>query len=409
VNSARTRTIIVGAGHAGGRAAEALRKADPAREIILFGRESHPPYERPPLSKAVLAGTAAPHDSYLHPTGWYPENDIDLRLATGVAAIDRASREVMLEDGPPVPYDMLLLTTGARARTLPVPGAAQAGMLYLRDIPEAEVLRGRLGPEVTLVVIGAGFIGLEVAASARGLGSTVHVVELAPQPLGRVADPAIGRWVGRLHESNGVTLHLGRAVQAIKPDGRRHQVLLDDGMKITADAIVAGIGAIPNTELAEAAGLAVRDGILTDEHGRTDDPAIRAAGDCTRHFNPLLGRHIRLESWQNAQNQAIAVARCLAGLDHPYAEIPWFWSDQYDMNLQSLGIAEPGSPLVWRGDPEAGNFLAFNLEGGRIVAATGVNRAKEMAAVRRIMQRKVAVDAAKLADPATSLMALARG
>jgi 3-phenylpropionate/trans-cinnamate dioxygenase ferredoxin reductase component len=223
VNSTRTRTIIVGAGHAGGRAAEALRNADPAREIILIGRESHPPYERPPLSKAVLAGTAAPHDSYLHPAEWYIEHDIDLHLATGVAGIDRASREVLLKDGSRVAYDMLLLTTGARARALSIPGAAHAGVLYLRDIPEAEALRGRLGPDVTLAVIGAGFVGLEVAASARGLGTTVHVIELAPQPLGRVADPAIGHWVGRLHERNGVTLHFGRAVQAIEPDGRRHQ------------------------------------------------------------------------------------------------------------------------------------------------------------------------------------------
>ncbi|MGH7120195.1 MAG: NAD(P)/FAD-dependent oxidoreductase [Acetobacteraceae bacterium] len=405
----RTRTVIVGAGHSGGRAAEALRAADPAREIILIGRESDPPYERPPLSKAVLAGTAGPRDSYLHPAAWYAEHDIELRLATQVTAIDRASQEVVLEKGPRIPYDTLLLATGARPRALSVPGAAQAGVLYLREIPEAEALRARLGPERTLVVIGAGFIGLEVAGAARTLGATVHVVELAPQPLGRVVDPAIGRWVGRLHARNGVTLHLGRTVQAIEPTGQRHLVQLADGTKIAADAIVAGIGVLPNTELAERTGLAVRDGILTDERGCTADPALRAAGDCTRHFNPLLGRHIRLECWQNAQNQAIAVARCLAGLDHPYAEIPWFWSDQYDMNLQSLGLAEPGSPLVWRGDPDANGFIAFTLKDGRIAAATGVNRAKEMAAVRRIMQRNAPVDAATLADPATRLTALAKG
>lgn len=405
----RTRAVIVGAGHSGGRAAEALRGADPARQIILIGRESDPPYERPPLSKAVLAGTAGPRDSYLHPAAWYAEHDIELRLATHVTAIDRPSQEVVLEGGSRVPYDALLLTTGARPRTLAVPGAAQAGVLYLRDIPEAEALRARLGPELTLVVIGAGFIGLEVAAAARGRGATVHVVELAPQPLGRVVDPAIGRWVGRLHEKNAVTLHLGRGVQAIEPAGRQHRVQLDDGTRIAADAIVAGIGVVPNTELAELAGLAVRDGILTDARGCTADPALRAAGDCTRHYNPLLGRHIRLECWQNAERQAIAVARCLAGLDAPYGEIPWFWSDQYDMNLQSLGLAEPGSQLVWRGDPEARGFIAFNLKDGRIAAATGVNRTKEMAAVRRIMQRNVPVDAAALADPATRLIALAKG
>jgi NADPH-dependent 2,4-dienoyl-CoA reductase/sulfur reductase-like enzyme len=403
------RTIIIGAGHAGGRAAEALREADPARDIILIGREDHPPYERPPLSKTVLAGTAAPHESYLHPAAWYAEHGIALRLSTGVAAIDREGRFLVLEDGTQLTYDALLLTTGARARTLPVPGEAEVGVLYLRDIPDAERLAARLGPDVRLAVIGAGFIGLEVAASARLLGSKVHVVELAPQPLGRVVDPAIGRWVGKLHRRNGVVLHLGRAVRAIEPGGAAHRLVLDDGNSIVADVIVAGIGAVPNTELAEAAGLEVRDGIVTDEEGRTNDPAVRAAGDCTRHFNPLLGRHIRLESWQNAQNQAIAVARCMAGVAHPHAEIPWFWSDQYDMNLQSLGRAEPGSRLVWRGDPDGDGFIAFNLAEGRIVAATGVNRPKEMAAVRRIMQRGVAVDPAVLVDPATRLAALAKG
>jgi 3-phenylpropionate/trans-cinnamate dioxygenase ferredoxin reductase subunit len=261
-----------------------------------------------------------------HPAAWYAEHGIGLRLSTGVAAIDRGARSIVLEDGTRLTYDALLLTTGARARTLPVLGASEAGVLYLRDIPDAERLAARLGPGVKLAVIGAGFIGLEVAASARLLGGKVHVVEPAPQPLGRVVDPA-----------------------------------------------------------------------------------IRAAGDCTRHFNPLLGRHIRLESWQNAQNQAIAVARCMASVAHPHAEIPWFWSDQYDMNLQSLGLDEPGSRLVWRGDPEGDGFIAFNLVEGRIVAATGINRPKEMAAARRIIQRGVAVDPVVLADPATRLAALAKG
>ncbi len=403
------RTVIVGAGHAGGRAAEALRAADPAREIILLGREDHPPYERPPLSKAVLAGTAAVRECYIHPADWYAAHAITLRLSAGVAAIERAARTLLLEDGARLAYDTLLLTTGARARTLPVPGAAESGVLYLRDITDAQGLAARLATGTTLAVIGAGFIGLEVAAVARQLGCAVHVVELAPQPLGRVIDPVIGRWIGEMHQRHGVVLHLGRAVRAIEATGRAHRLLLDDDSHVVADVIVAGIGAVPNTELAQAAGLEVRDGIVTDAEGRTNDPAIRAAGDCTRHFNPLLGRHIRLESWQNAQNQAIAVARCMAGIDQPHAEVPWFWSDQYDMNLQMLGIAEPGAELVWRGTPNDGDFIAFAIADGRIAAATGINRAKEMAAVRRIMQRGVAVTATMLTDPATRLAALAKG
>jgi 3-phenylpropionate/trans-cinnamate dioxygenase ferredoxin reductase component len=405
----RERTVIVGAGHSGGRAAEALRAADPAREIILIGSEGHPPYERPPLSKAVLAGTAAVRDSYLHPAAWYGEQGIALKLSTKVAAINRAAQVLVLGDGSRLSYDTLLLTTGARARTLPVAGATEPAVLYLRDISDAERLAARLGPGVVLAVIGAGFIGLEVAASSRFLASAVHVIELAAQPLGRVIHPAIGRWVAELHRRNGVHLHLGRTVQTIESAGAARRLVLDNGTSIVADVIVAGVGAVPNTELARAAGLKVQDGIITDAEGRTSDPAIRAAGDCTRHFNPLLGRYIRLESWQNAQDQAIAVARCMANIEHPHAEIPWFWSDQYDMNLQVLGIAEPAVPLVWRGDPDGSDFIAFSLEGQRIAAATGVNRSKEMAVVRRIMQRGIAVDPAVLADPSTKLMTLVRG
>jgi 3-phenylpropionate/trans-cinnamate dioxygenase ferredoxin reductase subunit len=405
----RERTIIVGAGHSGGRAAEALRAADPAREIILIGREDYPPYERPPLSKAVLAGAATAEESYIHPAAWYAENGIALRLSTGVAAIDRAARLLVLEDGTRLGYDTLLLTTGARPRGLQIMGAGAADVLYLRDIPDAERLAARLAPDVALAIIGAGFIGLEVAAAARLFGSTVHVIEMAPQPLGRVVDPAIGHWIAELHRRHGVFLHLGRSVRAIEPEGVAQRLILDDGTRIVADFVVAGIGAVPNTELAVAAGLVVHDGIITDAEGRTSDPAIRAAGDCTRHFNPLLGRYIRLESWQNAQDQAMAVARCMANIKHPYAEIPWFWSDQYDMNLQMLGIAEPGAPLIWRGDPDEGSFIAFSLAAGRIAAATGINRAKEMAAVRRIMQHGRIVDPTILADPAARLAALAKG
>ncbi len=408
-SAAVERTVIVGAGHAGGRAAEALRAADPAREIILIGGEAHPPYERPPLSKGVLAGTTAASDCYLHPAAWYAAQAIALRLSSVVTAIDRAARMLVLEDGSRLGYDTLLLTTGARARPLTLPGAAEAGVLALRDIADAERLAARLGPGVRLAVIGAGFIGLEVAAAARQRGCSVHVIELAPQPLGRVVDPAIGRYVAELHRRHGVALHLGRAVRAIEPAaGGGHQVLLDDASRITAEVIVAGIGALPNSELAQAAGLEVRDGIITDAEGRTSDPTIRAAGDCTRHFNPLLGRHLRLESWQNAQNQAIAVARCMAGSAQPHAEVPWFWSDQYDMNLQSLGAAEAGAELVWRIAPESGDFIAFALADGRIVGATGVNHGRDMAAVRRIMQRGIVVAPALLADPATRLATLAK-
>jgi len=405
---AEPRIVIVGAGHSGGRAAEALRAAGFVGPILMLGAEPYPPYERPPLSKELLAGNIEIEKTYVRPIAWYGENGVTLRLGCTARELDLRARRVLIEGGGSEAFDRLLLATGARARRLRSPGAESRRIHYIRDIADCLALRERLRPETRVVIIGAGFIGLEVASVARQRGSAVAVIELAPQPLARVVAPEIGNWYARLHESHGVELRTGTSVEAIEDTGSALRLRLSDGETVEADVAVAGIGAIPNTELAAAAGLAVEDGIVVDAFGRTADLEVFAAGDVTRHFNPILKRHIRLEAWQNAQNQAIAVAKVMAGGNEPFAEVPWFWTDQYDVNLQVAGAPERWDRLVWRGDPNARAFTLFYLAEGRVVAANTVNNARDMRFARMLIQSGKTVDAAALADPALKLQDLAR-
>jgi len=406
--SAEPRIVIVGAGHAGGRAAEALRGAGFKGEVLLIGEERHPPYERPPLSKELLAGTIEIEKIYVRPLAWYGDNGIALRLGTRVGEIDRGARRLRLEGAGSEAYDLLLLTTGARARMLRGPGAEHRHVLYLRDIDHTLALRPRLGPGARVAVIGAGFIGLEAAAIARKSGAAVTVIELAPQPLGRVAAPEIGAFFADLHREHGVELHLSTGVAAIEENGDGLRIVTADGGAIEADLALAGIGAVPNTELAQAAGLAIEDGIVVDEFGRTSDPAIFAAGDVTRHFNPILGRRIRLEAWQNAQNQAIAVAKVMAGGTQPFAEVPWFWTDQYDVNLQMAGAPERWDALVRRPGANPRSFTLFYLQESRVVAANTINNPRDMRFAKMLIERGRVIDPACLADPAQKLQDLAK-
>jgi len=400
--------VIVGAGHAGGRAAESLRSAGHKGPITLVGTETHPPYERPPLSKELLAGAIAVEKTYLRPLSYYSENGIELRLGAEAVGIDRRAQTITLKDGQKLPYDALLFTTGARARRLPIPGGDGTRVLYLRDIDDSLKLREALQPGIRLAVIGAGFIGLEVAATAKKRGASVTVLELAPQVLARVAPPEIAAHVAALHAKNGVLVRTGVAVTAIEESGAGVVLKTKDGESIVADLVAIGVGAMPNSELAAAAGLSVQDGIVVDEFGRTSDPLIYAAGDVTRHFNPLVGRAIRLEAWQNAQNQAIAVAKIMAGGTEPFCEVPWFWTDQFDMNLQTAGAPAGWDKLVWRGGPDDPGFTVFHLADGKPVAATTVNNARDMRFARMLIQRGQAVDPAALADKAVKLQDLAR-
>ncbi len=400
--------VIIGAGHAGGRAADALRTAGYTGAVTLCGEERHPPYERPPLSKELLFG-AIPHEkTYLFPEAYYAEKNIALKLGVAVTAIDRQAQRVTFADGSTLPYDALMLTTGARARRLPLPGGDGPRVFYLRDIDDTLALREKLGEGTRLAIIGAGFIGLEIAATARKRGVSVTVIELAALPLARVAAPEIGEYMAQLHRGKGVDLRTGVKVTAIEDTGSELRIMVEGGEPIVADYAAIGIGAQPNVELAQQAGIECKDGIVVDQFGHTNDPKIFAAGDVTRHLNPLLDRHVRLEAWQNAQNQAIAVAKVMAGGDQPFSEVPWFWTDQYETNMQMAGAPDRWDRVVWRGEPTDPGFTLFQLLDGRVVAAVTINNARDMRFGRMLIQSGKIVDPAALGDKNTKLQDLVR-
>ncbi len=405
--------LILGAGHAGGVAAHTLRQAGFAGKVTLAGAETHPPYERPPLSKELLAGASPVEKTYLRPLAFYADAGITLRLGETALAIDRKAQRVSLSSGETIPYDALLLTLGARARRLPVPGGGHGSVFFLRDIADSLSLRGQFEAGKRLTVVGAGFIGLEAAAVARKRGLAVTVLEMQREPIQRVAAPEIGHFLAELHRGNGVDLRTGLAASAIEDTGKDLRLPLSSGERSTgetlaADFVLVGIGAQPNTELAREAGLAVEDGVVVDEFGRTNDPAIYAAGDVTKHWNPLLKRRIRLESWQNAQNQAISVAKAMAGGTEPFAEIPWFWTDQYDVNLQMAGAPESWDSLVWRGNPPEKSFTVFYMKDGKPVAVNTVNNGRDMRFARELVAKGGKIDPVRLADKTVKLQDLVR-
>jgi NADPH-dependent 2,4-dienoyl-CoA reductase/sulfur reductase-like enzyme len=314
---------------------------------------------------------------------------------------------VLFSDGSRMGYRQLILATGSRVRPLIGVDDTLGGVHYLRTIADAKRLAKELVPGRRMVVIGGGFIGLEVASSAAKRGLAVTVVERQPALLERALPADIAAAVGRMHRARGVDVRLGAAVSALHGAGRVTSVGLADGTELPADVVVIGVGIIPNTELAEAAGADSADGVVTDQFGRTSVDGIWAAGDVTSHFNPILGRRVRLESWQNAQNQAIAVAKNSAGTHVAYSEVPWFWSDQHGVNIQMAGMAEPGAQTVWRGDPAAGKAMAFSLLNGRIVCATAFNAGGEIRFARKLIEARVSINAGTLADNGTKLKDLA--
>lgn len=395
--------VIIGAGQAGGWAAATLRAEGYAGRIVLIGDEPHPPYERPPLSKAVLKGEAAPEHTHLMPADRFEALDLDFRPGTTVTAIDRDAREVVLGDGDRVGYDKLLLCTGGAARALPVPGGDLPGVLTLRTLADAEQLKSRLTDGARIVVIGGGWIGLEVAATARQAGADVTVVEAMPRLCQRSVPEVISDYLLRLHEGHGVKVLLDSGVRAITQNDDGLDVHISDGPSLPADTVVVGIGLAPHTELAEAAGLDVVGGVLVGPDCRTSDPDIFAAGDVAVADNPWNGGPIRLESWQNAQDQGIAAAKNALGNEARHEPLPWFWSDQYDVNLQIYGIAKPEHTIVVRGNPDEGQFLVFFLDGDKMVASMGPNGGRDLRMTKRIIERGIPVDPAGLADPGVPL------
>ena len=406
--------VIIGAGQAGARAALTLREADAALPITLIGEEVWTPYQRPPLSKAVLTGVATPETCTIAGTEALARDRIHLHAGSRVARIDRAAKVAVLEDGGSVPYRRLLLAAGARARRLAVPGAELEGIHTLRTMGDAEALAGRLRPGARIVVIGGGFIGLEVAASAVARGCSVTVVELGPRLLMRAVPEEIAALIAGRHREAGVAIRCGASLAGFEGEGRVSAARLGSGEAIPCDAALIGVGAEPNVELAEAAGLAVDDGIRVDTHLATDDPDIFAAGDCCSFPHPLYGgRRIRLECWRNAESQGAHAAGSLLGAAEPYGEVPWFWSDQYDAVLQIAGLPTEGRTTVARGEGgEAGLF--FHLDAGsRIVGASGFGPlgavAKPIRIAQMLIERQARPDPAVLAAPHRPLKSLLRG
>jgi 3-phenylpropionate/trans-cinnamate dioxygenase ferredoxin reductase component len=395
----RDAMVIVGAGEAGARAAFALREAGWAGPVTLVGDEPHAPYERPPLSKAVITSESLPSAPFILREGQLEEHDVVLERGAKVTAIDRAAHRVTLADGRCLPYARLLLATGSTACRLQLPGAQH--VLYLRNFDEALALRLRLKPGGRIVVIGGGFIGLELAASARARGVDVTLLELAPRLLTRGVSSQMAERIAAKHRDAGVDMRVGVGIAAIESDGEGNSVLLSDGARIRCDGVVAGIGAAPETRLAETAHLTIENGIRVDAQLRTDDPDVYAAGDCCSFPHPLYGdRRIRLEAWRNAQDQANVAARNLAGGQEVYGAVPWFWSDQYDQTLHIAGLVDEGRTTIERDLGEA--TLAFHLaDDGRLVAASGFGPLSKVARDIRLGEMLIA----QQARPAASALA----
>ncbi|HEU5471608.1 MAG TPA: FAD-dependent oxidoreductase [Actinophytocola sp.] len=394
--------MIVGAGLAGAKAAEALRGQGFDGRVTLIGDEQYRPYERPPLSKDYLAGKADRDTVFVHTEKWYADNDIDLRLGVAVAGIDRSSSRVRLADGASDGYDRLLLATGARPRRLPVPGADATGVHHLRALPDSDALKEVIANAARLVVIGAGWIGLEVTAAARTNGVAVTVVESAELPLLRVLGPEVAPVFAQLHREHGVDLRFGvQLTEITTADGVATGVRLADGSHIPADAVLVAVGVEPNTGLAWDADLDVHNGIVVDDSLATSDPHIFAAGDVANAFHPVLSRHIRVEHWANALNQPATAATAMRSGKASYRELPYFYTDQYDLGMEFTGFVEPGEydRVVFRGNVEAREFVAFWLKDQRVLAGMNVNVWDVVDPINTLIRSGGAVDPVRLADP----------
>ncbi len=400
--------VIIGAGHAGGTAAALLKQYGYEDPITLIGEEPIAPYQRPPLSKAWLKGEADADSLALKPESFYAEAGIDLRMSTRVTEIMRTDRVVLLSDGSRVPYDKLIIATGARPRTLPVPGVELDGVQPLRTAADAEQLKARLGPGHRAVIIGGGYIGLEAAASARALGAEAVVVELQPRILARTSCETLSTFFEGYHRAKGVGFELGAGVsEIVGKDGKVTGVRLSDGRVLPCDLVLVAVGIIPNDGLARDAGLPCADGIEVDEHARTADPNIYAIGDVTHRPLGLYGRNLRLESVANALEQAKQAASAIAGRPAPPPEVTWNWSDQYDLKLQLAGLAFDVDRQLVRGDPASAKFAIFHLKGNEIQAVEAVNAPAEFMAGRQFIGNRKPVSLEKLADPSVSMKEVA--
>jgi len=400
--------VIAGAGMAGGKAAETLREEGFDGRMVLVGAEPERPYERPPLSKDYLRGEAERQTVYLHEERFYEEHAIELRTGRTAERLDPSAGELTLDDGERLRYDALLLATGAEPRRLDVPGDGLDGVHYLRTLADSDELHGRLGRGGALVVVGAGWIGCEVAASARQLGLEVTIVGQQSVPLERVLGPELGAFYRDVHADHGVPVLGGAGVEAFEGGTAVERVRLSDGRTLDCDLVAVGVGVLPRTRLAELAGLAVDDGIVCDERLETSAAGVFAAGDVASARHPLYDRHVRVEHWATALNQGPAAARSMLGGSVPYDRLPYFFSDQYDVGMEYIGLAQEWDRVVFRGDPASREFIAFWVHEDRVVAGMNVNVWDVVEPIERLIRERAPVDDERLADPDVALEELRR-
>lgn len=403
-SSLQTETyVIVGAGHAAGQLAASLRQNGFEGRIVLIGEEAQLPYQRPPLSKKYLSGEFGLDRVYFKPPAFYEDAKVETRLGERVTSIDRAAKTLTLEGGETLAYDKLALTTGSRVRKLPIPGADLSGLHYLRTVDDVDGMRGEFEPGKNLVIVGGGYIGLEVAAVATGLGLKVTVLEMEARVLQRVTSPELSKFFQDFHAAKGVDIRTQTAIASFEGDGKLEFAVTADGTKIPADIALLGIGIIPNTELAAEAGLPAANGIAVNEFCQTEDENVFAAGDCTDHPSALYDRRIRLESVHNALEQAKTAAAAMCGTLKAYDQVPWFWSDQYDLKLQIAGLSTGYDTVVQRGDPATNKFALFYLKDGVLISVDAVNAAPEYMMGRRLIGEHAVIAPERLSDMSISM------
>lgn len=401
------RVVIAGAGHAAGQIVASLRQNKFAGQIVLVGDEPHLPYQRPPLSKKFLAGELAAERLYVKPASFYEDAKVELHLDTKISAIDRKAKCLNIEDGEDIAYDKLVLALGSRVRQLAVDGSDLRHVHYLRSIADVDGIRENLEPGRRLVVIGAGYIGLEVAAVAQQAGLDVTVIEMADRVMSRVVSAETSDFYQIEHTSQGVKFRLSAGVTALNGKKRVKSVTTSDGEDVPADFVVIGVGILPNTELATDAGLDVENGIVVDDHCQTSDPDIYAVGDCTVHPNSIYGQQLRLESVHNALEQAKTASANLCGKDVSYTQVPWFWSDQYDLKLQIAGLSEGYDEVVIRGNPAERSFSCLYLRDSRLIAIDAINAPRDFVQSKQLIANQAVISPEKLADPEMALKDLA--
>jgi 3-phenylpropionate/trans-cinnamate dioxygenase ferredoxin reductase component len=390
--------VVAGGGHAAAQVVDSLHRDGYAGRLVMVCGEATLPYQRPPLSKKFLGGEFEVDRLPIRHAAFYESIHCELMLGNPVAAIDAKARKLRLSDGGSLAYDKLVLAIGGHARPLPVPGADLAGVHMLRTLADVTAIRARIQPGVRVAVVGAGYIGLECAATFRKLGLDVTVIEMMDRVMNRVVAPEMSRFYQSEHAAHGVNLLTDRKVQAFWGDGSVHAVECTDGTQVPADLVIVGIGLVPNTELAQAAGLACDDGIAVDALCRTSDPDIYAIGDCCSHPSLRYGRRIRLESVDNAFEQAKTAAANICGKETPHDKTPWFWSDQYELKLQIAGLSQHYDNVVLRGDPTTRSFSCCYLHDGELIALDAVNHAKDFMAARKLIAERVRPDLSRLAD-----------